>query len=235
MNTVLLACPISEKKDYCLDRWLDVASSLSYPAYDMYFVDNSHDPTYHRKILDKGFICDHIKPEGSPVHYIAICQEMIRKRFLTLGYDFFFSLECDVFPPKDIIERLLSHELPLVGASYLVGEGAAQTLCLQELEEDTPQAHSRLITPPEVTEAIDGTLKRVFACGIGCTLISREVIRKVGFRSRPKAREEAFKATFSDTYFYKDCLDQKIPVYLDTGTFARHERKNWEANIDFLN
>jgi len=47
---VLIACPTSDKKDYCLDDWYENILKTEYPNYTILMVDNSHDETYHNKI-----------------------------------------------------------------------------------------------------------------------------------------------------------------------------------------
>ena len=68
---------------------------------------------------------------------------------------------------------------------------------------------------------VDGNVKDVFSCGLGCTLIHKSVFEKVKFRSD-------FKQTYHpDSCFAEDCYYLKIPINVDTSILLKHENSRW--------
>src|SRR3989344_9577139 len=105
---VLVGCPTSFHKEYCLDKYAEGIKALTYRYSDVLLVDNSKDDSYLNKIkvmglnATKGFYF-----EGARDRIVA-SRNILREKVLNEGYDYFLSLEQDVVPPKDIIERMLS-------------------------------------------------------------------------------------------------------------------------------
>ena len=235
---ILLAAPTSDKKDYCFDKWADTVLNLDYPSYSVMLVDNSHDEEYYHKILDRGIYCIHVKPEGNVVDYITDCQNLIRYYVLKGGYDYLFSLETDVFPQRDTLLSLVLNNKPVVTAPYLVQyKGGDPTICWLDANDQhigkNSYLQTRLVDTKETLHRVTGKLVKVFACGIGCTLIHSEVLREIPFRSEVADNETRMdKSVFSDSLFYIDCMKKKIPCYLDTSLLVRHEYSGWDDNLD---
>ena len=139
-----------------------------------------------------------------------------------MRYDYIFMCESDVFPPENIIEYLLHHELPVVTAPYFINyKENHPVVCVQELEPMYINKQSMLLSGDSVFSKWDGELHRVFSCGIGCTLIDMRVFDTVQFRHKEKDREvKTHSSVFSDTFFYKDLQDNGIPAYMDTSVIV---------------
>ena len=235
-NKVLVAAPTSSAKDYCMLEWIEMLKGLTYPWADIYLVDNSPDPDHVRQFWEQGIFADWHNPQGkSPVQFIAESQNKIREYFLDGDYTHLMFIESDVFTPPNIIEYFLWRPLPLVSAMYFVGEGTKTSLQLQIIEDKFRFRRTRLMNLDENFAFIDGTQKEVFACGLGCVLIQREIIKQVGFKYRPsKSVDSAHFSTFSDTYFYSDLTDLGVPVFVDTSITVQHKRKDWDSNIGLM-
>lgn len=238
LPSILIAAPTSDKKDYALDDWVDCVQSMKYPNYSVLLVDNSHNEEYYYKILDKGINCLHVKPEGNVVDYIAECQQLIRYYTLEGGYDYLFSLESDVLPHNDIILSLLHHNKPVVSAPYFVQyKGGDPSICLtkpivQHFGKESYMS-TQMVNTKEGLSMLTGDLIKIFACGIGCSLIHRSVLERIEFRSSTASNEtRTDKSVFSDSLFYLDCMKAKIPVYLDTRELVKHNYREWDSNID---
>ena len=235
---ILLAAPTSNVKDYCFDAWADGVQNLDYPRYSVLLVDNSHDPTYYHKILDRGIQCIHVEPQGNVVDYITECQNLIRYIAITGGYDYLFSLESDVFPSRDIIIQLLRHDKPIVTAPYYVQyKGGDPSICwtdaLTQHFGKYSYLHSQMVGTQETLHRLTGELVKVFGCGIGCTMIHTEVLKAIEFRADIRDNESrSDRSVFSDSLFYVDCMRNNIPVYLDTSLLVEHRYGGWDANID---
>ena len=123
---ILVGCPTSDHKAYCLEPYIKAVTSLSYPDYDIMIVDNSKEDAYHKRITEllKKFAKDKqfkvIKDEyfENFKDRIVHSRNLIRDELIKNKYDCFLSLEQDVIPPKDVIERLLSHNKAIATGVY---------------------------------------------------------------------------------------------------------------------
>ena len=82
----------------------------------------------------------------------------------------------------------------------------------------------------------DGGVKEVFSCGIGCTMIHRQVWDYVeSFRCETgKGEHIEDRSVFSDTFFYRDLQKQGIPAYMDQSFICDHDWSDWNEHKDFL-
>lgn len=238
---VLLAAPTSDKKDYCSDEWIEMVRNLSYPGLDILLIDNSKDEQYHHKFLEAGLLCIHVRPEGNAMDYITECQNVIRDYALQNKYDFLFSLETDVFVPKNIIEYLISYDAPIINVSYFVRTGAETTLCVLGVLKNRAFKRTKLVNPEEAFALFNGQVRMIdefmvgpdyemFGNGIGCSLIARDVLEKIKFRVDRKVGLTAF----SDSFFHMDAYLMGIPNVLDTSLLVEHKRQDWNSNIDLF-
>jgi hypothetical protein len=238
---ILIAAPTSDKKDYAFEDWAKCVLNMDYANYKVLMVDNSHDETYHHKILDRGIDCLYVKPEGNAVDYITKCQNLIRYYTLKGGYDYLFMLESDVVARTDMIIQLLHHHKPVVTAPYFVQyKGGDPSICMLDAVDQhfdgLSYRHVEMVSTENTLHRMNGRLRQVFACGIGCTMIQREVLEEIEFRSDVNNNEVRMdRSVFSDSLFYVDCAKKDIPVYLDTYLYAHHNYSGWDDNIDLYN
>lgn len=231
MDKVLVAAPVSIHKDYCLFRWIDWIKQLTYPC-EILLVDNSPDPDYHKKIQDLGGLhVLHIEPKGNPVQFIAKSQEIIRQVAIKNNMDYLMMIECDVFPPLNIIEHLKHYRTTVVSGNYFLAHGEDTCLSIQEIEHDFHRKQVGRLSPYESFRYFDGSLSQVFGTHLGCTLIHKTVFKTIPFRSDTTLKERAKLSTFSDTYFFVDCIRNDIPVYSDMSVMCTHERRSWDELI----
>lgn len=228
---ILLCSPINIVKEYCLYEWLEHIKKLTFPDIDIFLVDNSKTMQLSDSLRESGLDCVHEKPAGSEARYfMASSLERCRIKFLAGDYTHFFSLECDIFPPDDIIERLLAHDLDVVSATYWIGSGFESKLQLQTIynqhtdyEKRTKEFKVRYLTFEEAQLFIDGQCKPMYACGIGCSLIKRSVLENIKFRIDP------LDAGFADSFFHRDIWEMGINNYVDTSIIPLHRNSNWNT------
>ncbi len=227
---ILICTPHNEVKNYCIEDFLRKVTNLSYTNYDILFADNSktHDNT--RKLMKSGINCVHVKPKlKDNQQYIADSQELLRDAVLRGKYDYMLMLESDVFPPVDIIERLLMHKKNIVGASYFIDHGHDSHLMLQQMEESGEfLRHTMNVKNGYDILHADGKLKKVYACGFGCLLVHKSILKKMKFRWNKGADAH------SDSFFFADLDAGRIPVYLDTAILCEHRNESWATRVDAL-
>lgn len=225
---VLVVTPHNEVKNYCFDKWLDRVTNLTYPNYDILIADNSPSNKNKKKIMKAGVSCIHIKPKNKANQkYIAESHDALRNYALIKGYDFILHLESDVFPPHDIIERLLVHRKTVVSAMYFIDFGDKSHLMLQGIENigGTLKFTTNIEEGHDI-QYVDGQLKEVYACGLGCMLIHRSILEKIKFRWE----EGAF--AHPDSFFAADLKTLGIKQYLDTSILCHHENSSWATITD---
>lgn len=240
---IFLFAPISDQKGYCLEEWLTQITNFSYPNYQIYLVDNSKDPEYHKDLAKRYNIeIDYVQPIGQALEYITASQNRCRDKFLESDCDYAFSLECDQFVPLNIMEYFMLYQLQLHNIIYLVRKMDDTTFCLQN---ETALIGEKIVIRGMLQDFLmgfyflDGTVRELgrfqlgrfqscCATGIGCTMIRRDVLEKIKFRIDMNK-----KVVFSDTFFHEDARKNGIRNYLDTRFTVRHERSSWIANLDY--
>jgi hypothetical protein len=243
---VLVACPTAAAKNYCFEEWLENVMGFTYPNFDIRMFDNTEDngtnatylnntfKHYHGKNNDK-FLAENILAKNkiknnSVIERMTHSHNECRTYALKNDYDFLLHLESDVFPPKDVIERLMFHQKNVVGGLYFTDEGIYRLAMVMEHLELEPKRIESIITSfcgGEI-RLFDGQIKEVAHIGLGCILISRKVMERIPFRFDRKRNYHP------DTYFHEDLKMQKIPTHLDTSLVCRHENRAWGIRgIDF--
>lgn len=218
-SKILIAAPVSDAKSYILFKWIDHIKQYN---CDVLLVDNSRTKQLSRVLKKMGVMCIHrppLKNERLP-DVIAACNNAMLRYFLKNNYTHYFSIECDVFPPKDIINRLLAHNLPVASGSYFIGHKGNTKPMIQQL------SHTRIVSFVTVKQGfLDTTnqLLRVYSSGMGCLLIQRNVFINNGIIFRTTPQLEAFP----DSYFTKDLNENGVPIYIDTAAICEHYPGDW--------
>jgi ubiquinone/menaquinone biosynthesis C-methylase UbiE len=144
---VLVTCPVYDGKEYCFQKWIDMAKSLTYPNYDILVVDNSKTEDFYNKYKDQiPMIHKTFRPDEKDENMYRVCQSMgvVREHFLKGNYTHWMNIEADNIPPPNVIETLLKYGHDADWISH----------CYKALpEHDTVQQ------------------------GIGCSLLSRKLMQ----------------------------------------------------------
>ena len=218
MKKVLVACPTADVKEYCFSDWVNNAQNLTYPNYDVHVVDNSDNRDFYekwREIVSMSRV--------SPLNYDSVKQVMAkshdecRKKALEGGYDYLLHLESDIFPPNDIIEQLLNSNKKIIGATYHIGVGEDSELMVQKMENFGNELRETFGLDKGDLSFVDGKVKKVFSCGIGCILIHKSVLKKFKFRYEKGA------TVHPDSFFFFDMDAIGETVYVDTNIYCKHE------------
>jgi len=236
---ILIAAPTAAAKNYCFGEWITNVMNFKYPNFDIMLFDNTEDGGVNAMGLNSAFkqmygaannkfSCINslqirgIKEMPSVIERMALSTNDCRSVFLNNDYYKWLSLETDVMPDETVIEDLLAHNKQVVGVPYYRDEGRYRRLCVQTLIKSSPTAG--IAYNMEVGEDayfLDGTLKKVSSCGIGCVMIDRSVAEQIEFRF-----EKGVDA-HPDSFFAEDCYVRNIPFFCDTSKLADHKNKNW--------
>jgi glycosyltransferase involved in cell wall biosynthesis len=232
---ILVFTATYEGKDYCLDEFIKNIQNFTYPNYEHIVIDNSNDNgRYFSKLKKK------LNPLGIKVYRtqrgntsreaLARAQNRAREIFLNGDYDYFLSLESDIFPASNIMEALVWDNKDIVTGLYLIGDNDKGTrlpcITLPWKNPETGTMGSRLITHEQVPEYFQKGLKIVAAGGMGCCLIDREVLERIGFTYIPGHRAH------SDVFFFNKAARLGYKVWVDTNLFCGHKNSDWSKVKD---
>jgi len=243
---VLVSCPTAAAKNYCFEEWIDNVLSFTYPNFEVRLFDNTDDKGANANYLNEyvnsryGNINDkflainslvkHDVKSNSIIAKMCLSHNDCRMYALTNDFDFMLHLESDVFPPKDVIERLIFHQKNVIGGLYYIDEGRYRMAMVMErieLAENNITTFHSAYHGGEI-RLLDGNIHPVAQIGLGCVLISKKAMERLPFRYVPN------RNFHPDTYFSEDCDAQRIPIHLDTSIVCRHENKMWGIHgIDF--
>lgn len=129
VEKILVACPVHECKEYSFQRWIDNVKSFTYPNFDILCVDNSPNEDFANRYKDQIPIIHipDLPQEGEKYHFrITESMAVIQGIFLSGSYKRWFNCECDIIPPKDIIENMLYYgrDSDWIAHSYQIRESS---------------------------------------------------------------------------------------------------------------
>jgi|SRR3989344_836200 len=215
---ILIGCPTSAHKKYCLKEYINSIKSLTYKNFDVLIVDNSENDKYFNEIK-KELPCIKDKWFENARERIIHSRNLLRKKILDEDYDYFLSLEQDVIPPKDIVERLLNHNKKIVSALYFKTDPNGILSPLLWIKDGAG------IRKAYLDEVEKNEFVKAAAVGLGCILIHKDILKNIEFRY--DKNEEGF----DDVFFCKDAIEKGFEVFCDTGIKCRHliKEMNWDS------
>lgn len=225
---IFISAPQHSSKMYAFNDWLFNVRNFTYKNIEIFLADNSDTEDNSILINSFGVNCSWVMPSKDDTVFDRICNShnVCRAEFLKSDCDFWLHLETDIIPPINVIERLLSFEEAVVSAIYDIGTGKDRHLMVQLIDEHHKdiQAYrtTQFVEQEDEPIFLDGTCKKVFQCGLGCILLSREVVSMIKFRIIKDIDASA------DTYFFNDLWRKNIDVFIDTNTSCKHLNEDWK-------
>lgn len=219
-----------EGKDYCFDEFKEQVSKLNYPNFRHIWIDNSKTLDYVKKLESEGLDAYHVDRGNNTREALARSQNFARKIAIEEGYDYILSLESDLFDvPSNIIQHLISQAKEMVGCFYLIGDKDYRRPCVTVNKEagDSGLVGTRLLNQQESADILQHKgLHAVNGCGLGCTLIAREVFEKIGFMYYPDLKAH------SDVFFANAVWENGFRVFLDSTIVLDHKNVPWSGVED---
>lgn len=222
-SKLLVGCPTSDHKRYCLKEYAAAVKALDYSNYEILLVDNSKSDFYIEEIKRQGLTA--VKGpwhEGARDRIVA-SRNLLREYFLQHDFDCLLSLEQDVIPEPDIINRLLAHSKDIVsGLVYnnLPWSSETDYRMLPMVWVQHPKDPEGLWYASE-EELKAFKLMNAKAVSLSCVLISRKVLEKIKFRYAG--------SSFDDMMFSKDAISEGFKLFVDTTVKPKHLHGSWEG------
>ncbi len=216
---ILVGCPVYSGKKYITPYWIENVKNLNYSNFDIFVVDNSKPSEYFEKVFENQGIKILKSPYSkNPFERLAKARRLLNNYAMENGYDYLLSIEQDVIVPTNLIEDLLKHGKKVIGAPYIVSSHTNErrrlvdyVISASKLNVEYNTLNGIGVNEWYLSQEIQGKgLIQVKSCSLGCTLISTKILKKI------PVRVDLSIARADDSYFFHDCFNLKIPVFLDT-------------------
>lgn len=220
---VLVGCPTYHNKEYALKDYAAAVKALKHDGFDIdvLLVDNSAGNEYFEKIKAAGLPV--VKGPWFPGarDRIIASRNILREKALKEGYDYLLSLEQDVIPEPDTLQKMLSHNKPIVTSVVYNHLPYGEDIRLLPMLFGQHPYDPRGLWYVDEKEFETPALKNVLACHLSCTLIHRDVLDFSPFRYMGN--------TFDDMAFSKDAIDHGYLILVDTSIKPKHLFSSWEG------
>jgi hypothetical protein len=249
---VLIGIPTYEGHAYCRDEFIENTIALAGSDHDVLVLWNGEgDPSKIFPATWKTQVINQSSKE-SGLDVLVRKHNIMSKRTISGGYSHLFLLESDVFPPTDTIDRLLKHDVDMVAAIYLIRFEDHTVLNIPDNEMYRKKYNGTLAgktvlavrdqTAP-VIWGIEGEavrfweiedmmkqrgLVRIFATGVGSSLIKRKVLMDISWKIPP----EDLGRHCDDFPFYYEAYHKGYELFADTDILCQH-RHNYTKDGDF--
>lgn len=217
---VLVGCPTWEGKKYCLKEYAEALKKLTYDNFDVLIVDNSKESGYAGMIEALGFKVFRNEWHDSARERIKQSRNKIRKYALENGYEYFLSLEQDVIPEPDVIQKLIRHDKKIVsGIVYnnLPVGNKIELMPMAYVEHPVDPTGLWYLPKQELEKE---QLVELKACSFSCVLIHKKVLEKIEFR---------YEEGFDDMMFSLDAINAGFKIYADTAVVPKHLHGSWDG------
>lgn len=226
---ILIGCVTYFKQAPILDMLIESLKKLKRDTFtaDLLFVDNSPGNAYYAhlqkklagaKLPGKAMVAYDAPGLKNRIDKIITGRNIIRSEFLkNKEYTHLFFLDTDVIMPPETIVTLLKHDKPLVAGLYLAWQqmpnGKTGIFPVGCVSHETPGRVRQLA----IDEVWQPRLIQAAITGLGCVLIRRDVLEKVGFRNIADSITGG-----EDTAFYHDARAAHFLLLVDTSIRCDH-------------
>jgi hypothetical protein len=240
---VLVGTYLYSGKHYSFEKFLD-ATLKTMADYsgdtELLIVDNSEDKEYAslvrlicdgRKEKDKITVA-HIKEYGSNSRLKQkTSQEVLWDYCLNNQYDYLYIIESDIYVPVDSLRELVSHKKKIISGIYsLSNDDVQDILCLMGYNRNADgkmywEAEQNLTQLIEIT---GGKPLKVYACGLGCILIHKEILKTIKPWYSTLSEANALGRLMNNAKVLKTPQGKyvhKLLKKLEEGTRTAHEQK----------
>jgi len=127
--------------------------------------------------------------------------------------------------PFEKATQLLKHDLITKNVYHEVIKGLQpRRACLFHLDrKEDGQLGTRGVTQKETEMYFRKGLRQVHGCGMGCTLIRRDIMERFSFWT-----DDRYKSKHHDVYFYVQLHNEGIYAFVDTDVLIEHQPSKWD-------
>lgn len=183
---VLICCPLGDGKEYSINEWFDWIANQVYTNFDVAVCVNGkteasikHKVELLRQVEINGKKLIVLELEYNQYFTTEIkrsrSRELLRMYAVEHDYDFMFWLDSDTIPViLDAIPQLMNENKDFISGLYFY-KNSKQPIIIDEKTRSN-------ISMRKIEEIVHGDgIFKVWGCGFGCVLLSREVFSKIPF------------------------------------------------------
>lgn len=131
---ILIGTPVHESKDYSMQRWLKSVSEIKVDKnhqWRLFMVDNSQNPDYWKRVdiyckalnfvnYDLIHLNNMVDDNEHIEERLGNSREEIKQKLLKENWDYWFSWECDIICPSNILSVFTNYskDCDIVGHTY---------------------------------------------------------------------------------------------------------------------
>ena len=236
---ILLAAPIYSGKDYTMAEWIsNIKVIADFYGLDVALCDNTNDNGEYsdkiKKMCPSNWTITHVSRESSSQSAITKSQNALREHFLNGNYDRYLSIEADVYPPINLLDRMVVEmdkcKADIYSGVYFIDHKENSYPMLQSLfifrNDDgsimDAMAYNHSFQNMFLGHKFSASPQPIFACGFGCALINRSVLEKIEYR------DDGASGAHSDSFFYQDCARAGFKAYFDSQIICNHDNFDWK-------
>lgn len=171
---------------------------------------------------------NYLRPQYPSQNVADVRNELVKQAIMN-NSTHLLMLDTDQVYPEDLVEKLIIHNLPIVGGKVHRRYHPYDPI-LYKYDEENKRYY---LTPDEVWK--NTPLVEVEATGTGCLMINMGVFDKLEypwFKFLDKNETEDGKPVGEDIYFCRKAREANIPIYVDTTANIGHLAL-MEINEDF--
>ena len=205
---VLICCITNDSQAYALDRFIECVNAQDHKNFELLFIDNSPSLEYVERLKKSPSTVLHEMQSTSSIETTVNCRKKAREYFLAGDYQYLLFADIEIILPKNTISRLLFHHKDIISGVYLadikIGE---KTEVCPSIYDFAYEGFARIM---ELREILDDKLIEISCSGLGCTLISREVLETVSVRYFEQSM------TGDNIAFFIDARSKGFEAFADT-------------------
>jgi len=143
-------------------------------------------------------------PQGTRHDMVELCRKHNEARRLTLegGYDALLHIDADMVVPVDVIERLTAVDADVAYGLYVYRKTPSRWLCFTDIQDAEVLSNDKALARRSW-----GTVVPSFGAGLGCTLIRRNVLGRLEFRTDGNVGSDWWLAVDCNNYGFAQAHD----------------------------
>jgi hypothetical protein len=161
-------------------------------------------------------VIDHNPYPAPDLRNVVASYQHLRDVFLAGNWDALLTVEHDMVPPVDALDKLVALDVPVAYGVYLLRHGT-KMLNAWEYNGTRALGESLSLHPRRMPDITTGKPIRVSGVGFGCTLIRRDIVERFPFHDGA-----ATGATAPDVPFARDCISHNVEQWAHFGVLCGH-------------
>lgn len=240
---VLVGTVTYKGKDYIQEEHEQAVQNLKYSNTSRLVVDNSKGTSYVQRLRRRGVSAVTVSRGSNSCEAICNGYQKLWTHALRNDFDYLLTVESDLLPKPDDLDRLLMHNKRIVGSWYFLGQknqhAYYQPCIMVDKELPNGQIGSKMlgaIHRDDGTKALNRTkvaswwksgLRKCHGCGFGCTLIRRDILESFPELDYVKGTEES-TPKHTDSWFYFQLRNNGFQPFVDTDREVEHHPSSWD-------